>query len=221
MTHNLDIFNFKKNKFWMFKLMGKYSINNKIFNVNGNHFFKLLGTGSKNGFNLIPDFSSYIILSSSENDQARKNLLSNVFYRDMINKCCTRKEITFEPYQSKGTWNNENPYKIVSEYKNKKILAITRARVRPSKIFNFLINTSVASKAIKDYEGVSYYKGVGEYPIIEPATVSIWDNEKAVFDFAYNDLNHKKIMIKSRENNWYSEEMFIRSNIINIKEFND
>ena len=56
----------------MFKLMGAYTFNKKLFNHDGLKFIKLLGTGSKDGFSIIPDFASYVMISAWENDILRK-----------------------------------------------------------------------------------------------------------------------------------------------------
>ena len=68
-------------------------------------------------------------------------------------------------------------------------------------------------------KGAEYYKGVGELPIIEQATISIWKSEQRMKDYAYSDKSHLKIIHKARKNNWYSEELFVSSNIISLKEF--
>ena len=47
----------------MFKLMGAYTFNKKLLNHDGLKFIKLLGTGSKDGFSIIPDFTSYVMIS--------------------------------------------------------------------------------------------------------------------------------------------------------------
>ena len=54
----------------MFKLMGAYTFNKKLLNHDGLKFIKLLGTGSKDGFSIIPDFTSYVMISVWENDHA-------------------------------------------------------------------------------------------------------------------------------------------------------
>ena len=43
----------------MFKLMGNYTFNKNLFDFKNQKFIKLLGTGSKEGFSVFPDFSNY------------------------------------------------------------------------------------------------------------------------------------------------------------------
>lgn len=219
MIYYLDIFNFSNSKFWIFKLMGSYTFNKTIFNSSGLEFFKLLGTGSRNGFSIYPDFSTYVTISSFIDHESRLSFLNHHLFKQMIEKSSFRREKLIEPYQSKGTWNRINPFKINSPYRDREILVLTRARVRPKKILNFLINTSYASESIKGFKGVSFYKGVGELPIIEQATVSIWDNENLMKKYSYENKSHEDIILKSRKQNWYSEEMFVRFNVLETREY--
>ena len=220
LTYYIDQLYFKKNKFWMFKLMGAYTFNKSLINFDGLKFIKLLGTGSKDGFSVIPDFSSYVMISSWENDNFRKKFTDeNELFNEIINKSSKRTEIKIDPYNYIGSWSGINPFKNKSIYKEGKIIVLTRARVRLNKLINFFISTSSAAKSINSRKGAEYYKGVGELPIIEQATISIWESEQSMKDYAYSDKNHLKIINKARKNKWYSEELFVRSNILSLKEF--
>ena len=200
--------------------MGAYTFNKNLINTDGLKFIKLFGTGSREGFSLIPDFSSYVIISSWENDHFRKKFIAkNSIINEIINRSSSRVEIKIDPYSFKGSWNGINPFKNSSLYSGGKIIVITRARVRFNKLINFLINTSLAAKSIKSHNGAEFYKGIGELPIIEQATISIWKSEQEMKDYAYSDKNHLKIINKARKDKWYSEELFVRSNILSLNEF--
>ena len=200
--------------------MGAYTFNKSLINFDGLKFIKLLGTGSKDGFSVIPDFSSYVMISSWENDNFRKKFIDeNELFNEIINKSSKRTEIKIDPYNYIGSWNGINPFKNKSTYKEGKIIVLTRARVRLNKLINFFISTSSAAKSINSRKGAEYYMGVGELPIIEQATISIWESEQSMKDYAYSDKNHLKIINKARKNKWYSEELFVRSNILSLKEF--
>ena len=201
--------------------MGNYTFNKNLFDFKNQKFIKLLGTGSKEGFSVFPDFSNYILISAWENDKDREKFIkTHKVMSNITDKCFERTEIKIDPYESKGSWNNSNPFDNKSDYKNEKILIITRARVRFKKMLDFLINTSKASKSIKQHDGALFYKGVGELPIIEQATISIWESEEKMKLYAYNNSEHMKIISKARKRKWYSEELFVRCNILHIKTFN-
>jgi hypothetical protein len=200
--------------------MGAYTFNKSLINFNGLKFIKLLGTGSKDGFSIIPDFSSYVIITSWKNDDFRKKFIDeNELFNEITKKSSKRIEIKIDPYNYIGSWNGIIPFKNKSSYKEGKIFVLTRARVKLNKLINFLISTSSAAKSINSKEGAEYYKGIGELPIIEQATISIWESEQIMKDYAYSDKRHLKIINKARKNKWYSEELFVRSNIVSLKEF--
>ena len=95
----------------MFKLMGGYTFNKNILKSNGQEFFKLLGTGSKNGFSVFPDFSNYVMISSWKDDSDRKAFLEkNKIMTAILSKCHERIEIKIDPYEFKGSWNEINPF---------------------------------------------------------------------------------------------------------------
>jgi hypothetical protein len=220
LTYYIDQFYFKKNKFWMFKLMGAYTFNKSLINSDGLKFIKLLGTGSEDGFSIMPDFSSYVMITSWKNDGFRKEFINkNKLFNEIVYNSSKRIEIKIDPYSSIGSWNGINAFKNESYYKEGKIIVLTRARVRLNRLIKFFIGTTYTAKSIKNKEGAEYYKGIGELPIIEQSTISIWTSEQSMKDFAYSDKNHLRIINKARKNKWYSEELFVRSNILSIKEF--
>ena len=71
-----------------------------------------------------------------------------------------------------------------------------------------------ASLAIKNAEGVEWFKGIGEWPFIQQATFSVWDNLESVKNFAYNKGAHSEIVKKTKKRNWYSEDLFARFEIL-------
>ena len=67
-----------------------------------------------------------------------------------------------------------------------------------------------ASKAISNAKGVSFFKGIGELPLFEQATFSIWNDINCINKFAYQNKIHSNIIKKSQIQKWYSEDLFAR-----------
>ena len=104
------------------------------------------------------------------------------------------------------------------EFKSEnKIGVITRGKIKLSKQMDFWLNVSSASDAIKNADGVEFYKGIGELPLLSQATFSVWKNHKSISDFAYKNQAHSEIIKKTRERKWYSEDLFARFEIKEIK----
>ncbi|KRO89712.1 MAG: hypothetical protein ABR90_05685 [Cryomorphaceae bacterium BACL29 MAG-121220-bin8] len=215
MIATISFFKYNKNKFWAFTQMHyAFEKMNKTPNLK---FFKLLGTGSGNGFSLFPDFSTYSILCVWENKSSALNFINESQHALSISEMAySRKDFLLNPIKSHGKWNGINPFKTDSERINKdsKIGIITRATVNASRMLEFWKSVPDASNAIKNATGVEWFKGIGEWPFIQQATFSVWDNLESVKNFAYNSGSHAEIIKKTRKRKWYKEDLFARFEIM-------
>ena len=213
---SLIFFNFKKNKWWAFKQMGLHRRHFK--NIDGLNFYKMLGTGSGPGFSMYPDFSTYALLLTWDNElSASKYFNSNSYYNLLLSKAETYRKIFLSSFKSIGESDGKNPFESYDEDfqpTNNKVGVLTRATIHFNKLTRFWKSVKPASDAISKAEGVQFFKGIGELPFIQQATFSIWDSEKHINRFAYENVNHKKIVDKTRKQKWYSEDLFARFHII-------
>ena len=65
--------------------------------------------------------------------------------------------------------------------------------------------------------GLSFSKGFGEWPIFILATFSVWDSLEHMKAYAYENPSHAAMVKKTRELNWYKEELFSRFVVWNEK----
>lgn len=211
----LTLFTFKRNKFWAFKQMGIAA--GKLKSVEGLQFFKFLGTGGGSGFSLTPDFSTYAFLGVW-NDRSQYNDCMNEHpvFLQYKEKASSQRELVLSPVNSHGKWSGKNPFKTPENPKssfedsNLKAVVITRATLRWNRLLSFWKVVPEASRAINNAQGVSYFKGIGELPFIQQATVSIWESFEAVNTFAYKGKEHATIVKKTKQKKWYKEDLFSR-----------
>ena len=211
----LTLFTFKRNKFWAFKQMGIAA--DKLKSVEGLQFFKFLGTGGGSGFSLTPDFSTYAFLGVW-NDRSQYNDCMNEHpvFLQYKEKASSKRELVLSPVNSHGKWSGKNPFKTQENQKsrfedsNLKAVVITRATLRWNRLLSFWKAVPAASRAINNAQGVSYFKGIGELPFIQQATVSIWESFEAVNTFAYKGKEHATIVKETKQKKWYKEDLFSR-----------
>jgi hypothetical protein len=53
-----------------------------------------------------------------------------------------------------------------------------------------------------------FAKGIGELPIVQQATFSLWRSKQEMTAYAYRDKHHTEVIKKTRELGWYKEELF-------------
>lgn len=211
------VFHLKENRWWAFKQMGLASTNLK--KTKGLDFFKLLGTGGREGFSLRPDFSTYVFLGVWQSEKFAQHFVDHhQFIQNYKARCYTIREITLQSFQSHGLWNGTNPFMDADPpNSSQKVAIITRASLRWSRLGSFWRSVPQASRAIEQATGVEYFKGIGEWPFVQQATLSIWDSLEQVKQFAYKTKAHADIVKKARQKKWYKEDLFARFVVINQK----
>ena len=207
----LSFFSYSKNKFWAFTQMQRAIP--QLQQQQGIQFFRTLGTGAGKGFSLWPDFSTYALLTIWESKEAATVFLTESTLMETYNNMSySQKHFTLHTLQSHGLWGKSNPFVAEKRdlHDDEKIGIITRATLRPNRLLEFWRAVPAASKAIQNAKGVLWYKGVGEWPLVQQATFSLWNSLEEVKDFAYKSSHHAAIVKKTRKRNWYKEDLFAR-----------
>lgn len=206
----LFLFSFDQNRFWALKQMGIGPL--QLKGVRGLSFYKFLGTGAGNGFSLRPDFSTYALLLVWESAEVAEAFLQHPLYLDYLERSAKVRCLCLRNFQSHGQWSGSNPFQATtaSVEKEEAVAIITRATLRFSRLFSFWRHVPQAAKAIETAEGVRYFKGIGEWPFIQQATISIWNSLDDVMQFAYRHKAHATIVKKTRQKKWYAEDLFAR-----------
>ncbi len=200
-----------QDKVWAFGMM--QFAHKHLQNISGQSFYKLMGSGKGMGFNPLPDWSTYCLLqiwdSESQADDFFKH--SNLFER-YRNRCHNIQTIYMKNIVSKGKWSGRNPFEASNnlDKDNLQLAVITRATIKFSKLRKFWSYVPTSHQQLSNNPGLIYTKGIGEVPIIQMATFSLWKNKEALQNFAYQSKEHAKAIKMTRELDWYKEELFAR-----------
>ena len=189
-------------------------------------FYKLMGCGKNGTFDKTPDLQQWAILTlgneQSVVDKTQKEIL-NTLYGGFIAGWLGLfgvKTITYllDPIEGHGLWDNKKVFgelPMKSDYEGK-IVILTRATIRLSKLKSFWKNVDSIASQMSTAKGFIISYGIGEIPWVKQATVSIWESKEDMKNFAYKMHNHAEVIKKTRQEKWYSEDMFVRFKIKDI-----
>jgi len=191
-------------------------------------FSQLLGCGKNGTFDIHPDWNQYGIFSV-QNDfnlellEKDYNAWKRANYGSFIAGWwkifgCTTLTVLLDPILAHGKWGGKELFKDVKPSKpmDGRIAVLTRASIRLNKVQSFFKNVPAVEKQMHQADGLLFSVGVGEAPLIRQATFSIWENAEKMKAFAYNMQEHKEVIRKTRDEKWYSEEMFARFSVIHV-----
>lgn len=189
--------------------------NSSLAKIEGLQFYKLLGTGGGAGFSLTPDFSTYAFLGVWEDLKFYESCINtHPLFQEYKKRAHQQRDLVLEAVASHGKWSGVNPFKsdeqLIKDAAPLKAVVITRATLNWNHLLSFWRAVPAASRAIENAKGVLYYKGIGELPFVQQATVSIWENFEAINTFAYKGKEHAKIVKMTKKRKWYKEDLFSR-----------
>jgi hypothetical protein len=96
------------------------------------------------------------------------------------------------------------------------VLALTRARLRPTRAVSFWRASAGLAPAVSPAPGLLTAFGIGEAPVGWPGTVSLWRSPRDLIEFAYRHPGHRRVIDRTRADGWYAEELFIRFAVLDI-----
>ncbi len=182
-------------------------------NVDGLNFYKLLGSGKGDGFNPYPDWGTYALLTIWDSVEAAETFIeNNSLIAHYERKATSLTHYFMQPIRSHGLWSGVNPFEgdEVKPNPSDNICILTRATIKWSKLRTFWKYVPTSKLPLTNNPDLLYTKGVGEVPLVQMATFSIWNNLEAVKQFAYKSKEHAAAVRMTRELKWYKEELFAR-----------
>jgi hypothetical protein len=198
------------NKWWAFKEM-QFGLKS-LKKIDGLNFFKLLGSGAKKGFSSFPNFGTYVLLCVWKSEEKANDFLHNsAYFKQYLSKSSEHFSVFLNAAEVHGKWAGTQPFETnVILHLEKPVMVLTRATIRFSKLLSFWRRVGKVSKSLDLYDGLAFSIGVGEWPLIQQATLSIWKTQAEMLHYAYTNPKHREVVLLTRKLNWYKEEMFAR-----------
>jgi hypothetical protein len=209
-TFTLLRFEKRRNKWWAFSLMGRST--RAFKNIEGLSFVKMVGSGAGNGFSILPNLEVYGLLCVWETEAYAKDFFhDNSFFQEIKQRCSQYYCIFAENATSHGFWDGKNPFTpTVKLDENKPLAVLTRATIKLRYLPYFWKFVPRTSQSVYEQSGRIFTIGIGELPLIQQATFSLWENPAKMMEYAYKSKFHSEVVKKTRELGWYKEELFAR-----------
>jgi hypothetical protein len=190
----------------------------RLRNSRGVHFAKMLGTGT--GENFTPSdadltrWGALVIIDES----SLESMDSLPVVRSWNKRSLHEVRLVLDPISAHGLWSGSNPFDwSVTPTTDSQIVAITRARIKWLQNFRFWAAVPPVSTELHQSPGLLAAIGIGEAPIGLQGTFSLWENGKALRDFAYKGQAHQKAIEATAQYNWYAEELFSRFAVRDVR----
>jgi hypothetical protein len=198
-----------RKRWWAFSRMrtGPATLNA----VPGVRFARLMGTGRGIGFDPRPNLRVYSTLAVWESVAACHAFLTGPWMAEYRRRAEEVFTVLQYPIRSNGTWGGINPFQPPDYQPGTSVRGvITRATIRTGQLVRFWQAVPRASRAAGRAEGRLFSLGIGEVPLVQQATYSLWESEDAIKQFAYRTHAHQAAIRDTHRYNWYSEELFAR-----------
>jgi spheroidene monooxygenase len=196
-------------RLWALTMMGAARLS--LPRIDGLQFWKLCGSGTGEGFTPIPNTAVYAILTVwNDEARARYALSAEPLFARYANHAAEHWTLFLTPYSARGVWSGQTPFAEESPEQTGPIAALTRATVRPSVAAQFWKRVPDISSVIGQDSNVLFKIGIGEIPLLQQITFSIWPDSDTMANFARKNGPHAKAIRAVRDGNWFREELYAR-----------
>lgn len=186
------------------------------------NFYKLMGSGKNGTFDKVPDLQQWAVLAVHRHMPAGDTAYSpEKLYGKFIAAWfrffkCRLHTYILDPVDGHGKWDGKNAFGEIERREiTGKIAVLTRAAIKLNKLKYFWAHVASVAAKMNTAKGFVTSYGIGELPWIKQATFSIWETKEDMMAFAYGMQEHKEVVKKTRAEKWYSEDMFVRFQIVN------
>lgn len=200
----------RKQRWWALRQMG---LSSKLLqNVAGLQFAKMLGSGGGNGFSVFPNWGVYGLLCAWEYEgYARQFLAQSTIFQDFANNSTEQWTVFLRTTMAHGQWDGVEPFQISTHPDDNQLVGVlTRATIHTKSLLQFWRFVPRVSHSVENKEGLLFSVGIGELPIVQQATFSLWQNSHLMKAYAYRSRFHSEVVKRTRELDWYKEELFAR-----------
>lgn len=183
----------------------------QLSRVGGLRFWRLLGTGSGDDTSAGADLARTALFAVWQHEQDLEAFLAAHRIARRWQHAAESWHVRLRGLGGHGTWRGIDPLAGLAPGSGDGAVAIiTRADVKRSAWKAFSAVGGAVNDELHRSPGLIDVVGVGEAPVGRLATFSLWESLDAARTFAYSMPEHVEVVRRTRDEDWYGEEMFAR-----------
>lgn len=186
----------------------------RIGSTEGLVFQKFLGSGQNGGFQLKPslDHQAWFGVFSSRS-KAETFVSQSPMLQSYRAHSLDYLVLTMQAYQSRGSWSGFCIDPTADRPASGPIVSLTRASIRPAKALDFWRQSPAAEADLEQAQGCELAMGLGEMPVFRQATLSLWQQESCLIQYAQTGA-HQRAIAAAYGRHFFSESMFTRFQLL-------
>ncbi len=189
-----------------------------IRRVRGLRFAKLLGTGSGQTFAMRDaDPRHWALLTVWDGPADAAAFHCGPVHRAWQRLADEQLSVSMVPVAARGQWSGAEPFAVPAHEPAPPpglaagpMAAITRARLRPSRMIGFWRAVPPVAAELRSSPGLLMAMSMGEAPVGLAGTFSLWSSGDEMSRFARASPAHAAAIRRTEPQRWFAEELFAR-----------
>lgn len=181
--------------------------------VPGLRFGRLLGTGRGRTMTTSADLHRWAVFAVWDDVDAAARFRDGHALSRRWDRAEERFDVVLRPLAARGSWDGVDPFAGLSTpdaAPDGPVAVLTRATVRWRRLPAFLRSVPPVDAHLGSVDGLLQAAGIGEVPVGRQATFSLWRDADAMQRFSYRSAEHLEVVRRTRDEDWYGEELFAR-----------